>query len=93
MKSTGNGRPEQCAANLMMIIRGEVPYERIKGLDARMIDRPSSTAVPEIRADAEWVLRTYEPRIRLDRVGIENLLAAEGNFGLNAGITEMGVVT
>ena len=31
MKASGNGAPEICVQNLLKTIRGEVPYERIKG--------------------------------------------------------------
>ena len=37
MRANGNGAPNVCASNLLRLIRGEVPYERIKGLDPRMI--------------------------------------------------------
>lgn len=84
MKSQGNGSPEQCAANLLRITRGEVPYERIKGLDASLIDKPSTLASPEIRADIEWVLSTYEPRMDLSKVSIEALLPNEGQYAINA---------
>lgn len=29
MKSSGNGTPEQCAVNLLLITRGEVPYNSV----------------------------------------------------------------
>ena len=32
MKASGNGAPEICVQNLLKTIRGEVPYERIKGI-------------------------------------------------------------
>ena len=40
MRASGNGRPEQCAANLLKITRGEVPYDRLKGLGTSAIDGP-----------------------------------------------------
>jgi len=83
MKAYGNGTPEQCAANLLRIARGEVPYERIKGLDAGLIDKPFTLANPELRADIEWVISTYEPRIDLEQTSIEALLPAEGQFAVN----------
>ena len=55
MKAKGNGDPAQCVGNLLRLIRGEVPYERLKGLDPRLIDRPSSTAAQDLVADAEWL--------------------------------------
>ena len=33
MKASGNAAPETCVQNLLKTIRGEVPYERIKGID------------------------------------------------------------
>ena len=39
MKATGNGRPQTCVQNLLKTIRGEVPYERLKGIDRTLIDR------------------------------------------------------
>ena len=41
MKASGNGAPEICVQNLLKTIRGEVPYERIKGIDRTLIDKPT----------------------------------------------------
>lgn len=84
MKSAGNGIPEQCVAGLLQIVRGEVPFQRLKGLDRSLIERPSSTVAPLLEADAEWLIETYEPRVALEDINITNLLAASGNFGLHA---------
>mgnify|MGYP000950375606 FL=1 len=69
MRANGNGAPNVCASNLLRLIRGEVPYERIKGLDPRMIDKPITTAEPEIQ-DAEWLLEPYEPRVTMDGISV-----------------------
>lgn len=61
MRANGNGRPEVCAANLLKITRGEVPYDRIRGRDATLTDQPD--LADEAAADMEWILQTYEPRI------------------------------
>ena len=42
MKASGNAAPETCVQNLLKTIRGEVPYERIKGIDRTLIDKPLS---------------------------------------------------
>lgn len=84
MKAHGNGRPEQCAANLLMITRGEVPFERIKGRDAELIDSPNSAMG---KADIEWLLTTYEPRININEVDIYSLNASEGQFAIKANIS------
>ena len=51
MKASGNGAPEICVQNLLKTIRGEVPYERIKGIDRTLIDKPSETAATDLAAD------------------------------------------
>ena len=63
MRSTGNGAPEVCANNLLRLVRGEVPFERVKGLDPRLIDRPLASAMEDIEQDAEWLIGVYEPRV------------------------------
>ena len=52
MKASGNGSPETCASNLLRIVRGEVPYDRVRGRDGALVDQPNAT--DEAVADAEW---------------------------------------
>ena len=87
MKASGNGDPATCVGNLLRLVRGEVPYERLKGLDPRLIDKPSSTAGPELRADAEWLIENYEPRADLESVDLVAALAKAGHFDINAETT------
>ncbi len=77
MKASGNGNPETCAKNLIQIVRGEVPYDRIKGIDGTLVDKPN--AKDEMVADMEWVLDVYEPRIKADG-SVTVLEDGEGNF-------------
>lgn len=86
MKAKGNSRPELCAANLLRITRGEVPYERTKGLSVANIDSPATRAGSDAAADAVWLLENYEPRIDVDSVNTEAITAETGDFLLNAGI-------
>lgn len=86
MKAKGNSRPEFCAANLLRITRGEVPYERTKGLSIANIDSPASRSGSDIAADAVWLLENYEPRIDVDSVDTEAITAETGDFLLHAGI-------
>lgn len=74
MKASGNGDPMQCVSNLIRIVRGENPYERCKGLDPRLIDKPYSVYEEAIRKDVLWNIRTYEPRVDVDKVDINALL-------------------
>lgn len=78
MKAHGNGTPETCASNLLRIVRGEVPFDRVRGLDGSLVDRPNVT--DEAAADAEWLLNTYEPRVTVEgtETGPEN--ASSGDF-------------
>ena len=68
MRASGNGSPEVCAANLLRIVRGEVAYDRVRGVDGTLIDKPNAT--DEAVADAEWVPSspawslTVSPQIR-----------------------------
>lgn len=87
MKASGNGDPAQCVGNLLRIIRGEVPYERLKGLDASLIDQPSGDAAQELMADAEWLIETYEPRISLESIDLTAALAQAGHFNIKAETT------
>ena len=60
--------------------------EALRGLDARIVDRPARDAEGEAARDAEWVLKTYEPRIDLDSVDITQ--GDNGDFGITAKITQ-----
>lgn len=67
MRKSGNGLPEVCASNLLQIVRGEVPFDRVRGRDGSLVDRPN--AADDATADAEWLLNTYEPRVEIDTAG------------------------
>lgn len=84
MKASGNGDPAQCVGNLLRLVRGEVPYERLKGLDPRLIDSPASLSANELRADAEWLIENYEPRVNLASVDLDAELAKVGHFTITA---------
>lgn len=88
MRASGNGNPGVCANNLLSITRGEVPYERIKGLDPRMIGKPITVAEPEIQEDARWLLNTYEPRANVKNISLSQTNAVDGGFLVTADITE-----
>lgn len=88
MRAKGNGSPEVCAGNLLKITRGEVPFERVKGINPRLIDRPHSIAEAEMQQDAEWLLETYEPRVEVNSINIDPTDAATGGFTVTADINE-----
>lgn len=68
MRKTGNSRPEVCAYNILSIVRGEVAYERVKGVDGRLHDQPAAFSAAEAGSDAERQLKIFEPRISADSV-------------------------
>jgi len=82
MLASGNSAAAQCVRNLLLIRRGEVPYARMKGLDADLIDRPSVNTAPLVEADAEWLVENYEPRVSLDSIEITAELAEDGQFAV-----------
>ena len=88
MRATGNGDPKVCADNLLKITRGEVPYERVKGIDARIVDRPYGEASAEFQQDAEWLLETYEPRVKVNAISVTPSGVSSGGFVVTADITE-----
>ena len=91
MRANGNSAVEVCANNLLRITRGEVPFERVKGLDPRMIDRPISESQSSIRQDAKWLLDTYEPRAKVNSINIGNEAGVAGGFVVTADVTETEV--
>ena len=66
MKAHGNGTPEVCASNLLRMVRGEVPFDRVRGRDGSLIDKPN--AQDDTIADIEWLLGTYEPRVNIESI-------------------------
>ena len=88
MKASGNGNIDLCVSNLLRTFRGEVPYERVKGLDPRLIDKPLATVELEVQQDARWLLETYEPRATVNEIIMSNSDAVAGGFTVTADITE-----
>lgn len=88
MKASGNGDVNVCVANLLRTFRGEVPFERVKGLDPRLIDRPAGDAEIEVQQDATWLIEAYEPRAIVNGITIADDEAASGGFVVQANITE-----
>lgn len=88
MRASGNGNSEICVQNLLQTLRGEVPYSRVKGLDARNFDRPADVARMEIEADALWVIGTYEPRVSANGVESIQIDGSSGDFRVTATVAD-----
>lgn len=80
MKAHGNGTPETCASNLLRIVRGEVPYDRVRGRDGALVDRPN--AMEDAVADATWLVETYEPRVEVENAETAVASALTGDFSM-----------
>lgn len=78
MKAHGNGTPETCASNLLRIVRGEVPYDRVRGMNGALIDQPNASMAAF--ADAEWLMENYEPRVVLEHAEMNTEAALHGDF-------------
>lgn len=88
MRANGNGKVAVCVANLLQTMRGEVPYERVKGLDPRLIDLPAGEAEPRVQQDADWLIETYEPRAKVNGINFTASDAVNGGFTVTADIED-----
>ena len=67
--STAQGRILQNAKNLLMTRMGDVPYDRLRGLDAGVYDKPIPFVKSHIMQEISRVL-AWEPDVRLISVDI-----------------------
>ena len=74
MQQFGNGNAPQCALNLLRLNKGEVFYSRLKGLSTEAIDKPIQEASALLHEDAEWLIKTYEPRFDISSVEVDSLI-------------------
>ena len=86
MRATGNGAPKVCVNNLLQLFRGEVPYERVKGIDPRIVDKPVTAADARLRQDADWLIDTYEPRAEIKSITVSQADTVNGGFSVTADI-------
>lgn len=88
MRKSGNGEPKRCVENLTNIVRGEVPFDRVRGIDARIIDKPADEAAQELEQEAHWNMETYEPRVNAESTKITANLDDNGGFELDIEVSE-----
>lgn len=88
MRSSGNGSTDVCTANLLRCVRTEVPYQRLKGLNPRLIDKPFVESADEIKQDAQLVIEIFEPRVTVNSVNIDSGSFVNGGLTISADVTE-----
>ena len=88
MMKSGNGEPKRCVENLVSIVRGEVPFDRVRGIDARIIDKPAEQAAQELEQEAFWNVETYEPRVDEESTIITANLDYNGGFALDIEVSD-----
>lgn len=86
MRGKNNGDPQVCVNNLMAITRGEVAYDRIRGIGTEPIDGTIASSSADIAQDAKWVINTYEPRGEVDGIEVVADEASDGGFKVKVGI-------
>lgn len=92
MLSKGNSNTAVCVNNLLKISRGEVPYERLKGVNFSQLDGPATTAGQEMIEDIEWMLSIYEPRAKVESIVLKPDNAQLGQFTIQANISTQGAI-
>ena len=70
MKAFGNGKPQQCVANLLNLYQYEVPYARLKGMDPSIIDTPTDDAESAVINHVSTLIENYEPRVTVNDIKI-----------------------
>lgn len=88
MLKTGNGDPKRCAENLIAIVRGEIPFDRVRGIDSQVVDRPAEDAKFELEQDALWNIENYEPRISVDDTEIDAEIPETGEYAIEIRVSE-----
>lgn len=88
MLKSGNGDPKLCAENLVLIVRGEVPFDRVRGIDSQVIDGPAEDAKFELEQDALWNIENYEPRLNVDDTEIDAEIPIHGDYLINIHVSE-----
>lgn len=88
MLKSGNGDPIRCAENLMHLVQGEIPYDRVRGIDPEIIDKPTDEAAMDLQEEASWNIETYEPRLDPEEVTITADVSVYGEYTMEIQVAE-----
>lgn len=86
MRSSGNGKAAVCVNNLVRISRGEVPFDRIKGVRLAELTGRTLVEKDDLADDVKWMVKTYEPRINVDSVKVTVEDAENGQAAVTVSI-------
>ena len=86
MRRVGNGNPDTCVANLMSMTIGECPFDRLRGRDPAMLDRPMGEK--QAIRNAKMVVEMYEPRVNANVVQAK-YTDKHGNFEIVMDVERM----
>lgn len=79
--ATGIERKLQNVSNLINTWRYEVGYDRTKGINPEIIDKPAMEAIPLHTAEIYRIVETHEPGVKLVSVNTTDV-DEEGNINL-----------
>ena len=85
---------EEIVQNIRLILstpKGSVPLDRDFGINWDLIDKPSPATIQLLKAEAVKAIETYEPRVKVKQVKIENA-TADGKLGVKALVKILGEV-
>lgn len=70
MLKHGNGKLENCVRNLILLRRGEVQIDYLRGMRAEYADMPSVSVLPLMQADACLLADNYDYRLNTLQLGL-----------------------
>lgn len=86
MLKSGNSTTDNCMKNLLLLRRGEVQIDYMRGLHAEIFDRPSVSALSDLMNDVLNLRAIYEPRSDDNEQSMTPTDPEKGNFHLNISI-------
>ncbi len=68
MLPKGNAEPQTCVGNLLATYKKEAFYGRRKGIPTDTEDMPFSTALDQLKVDAEDMIDEFEERVEVNEI-------------------------
>jgi phage baseplate assembly protein W len=80
-RAKGEQRILQNIRNLLSTFRYEVAFDRTKGLDPTLLDKPAETALAMYISEVYRLVETYEPNAKVKNVSATGI-DSKGNIAL-----------